>query len=196
MTEADRVEFVTLLRGLAETLSKTLTGGQIVGYWEALKDLPIADLRIGFGRALKTAGQFLPVPAEIRAMSGEIPISSRAALAWEAVKRAVHEITAYGSVQFDDPTTNAAVRNLGGWVDLCSSDADEFNTWRRKEFERVYAVLAAGHITEDQARPLLGMHGFAPDGLFLTGLPPLPGTSKLIAEARSKQTARLAGSAR
>ena len=154
MTDED--QFETLLRALFETFGQTPTAGQILGYRMAMDDVPIEDLERGVRRAMRDS-KFLPKPVELRELAGVISLSARAALAWSAAKKAVHSIGSYGSVDFEDPTINAVIRNMGGWKEFCGRDADTFETFTRKDFERIYQLFAAGQVGE-MGRYLTGIH--------------------------------------
>jgi hypothetical protein len=59
-------------------------------------------------------------------------------------------------VDFDDKVINATVRGLGGWDALCVrfSEGVEKETWIRKDFTRIYAVMAKRPLSEEQLSPL------------------------------------------
>lgn len=141
--------FSTLLRALFETFTVTPTSGQIMGYRMALDDIPMADLELGIRRAMATC-KFLPKPVELRELCGVLTVQARAALAWAAAKKAVHAVSAYGSVDFEDPVINAVIHNLGGWKDFCGRDADTFESFTRKDFERLYTIFAANGVDEER----------------------------------------------
>ena len=162
--------FMALLRALFETFGVQPTQGQILGYRMALDGLDVADVEQGIGRAIREL-KFMPKPAELRELAGVMPAPTRAILAWGAVKKAVHALSAYGSPDFDDPVINATTRNMGGWVRLCGRDASEFDTWVRKDFERIYvSMLTGGVLPGELMRPLAGIHEGETQKV-VTGLP-------------------------
>lgn len=171
MTNEDRIE--TLLRALFETFGETPTAGQILGYRLAFEGLGHDAVEQAVGRALRER-KFLPRPSELRELAGEMTAATRAVIAWEVVRKAVHALGAYRSPDFDDPIVNATIRNMGGWVDFCGRDADDFQTWVRKDFERIYRQLAekAGELGADTTKALAGIHGEAPRRVKV-GLPPV-----------------------
>lgn len=175
----DEDRFEALLRALFETFGQEPTPGQILGYRLALDSLPIAELELGIARAMRSL-KFLPKPVELRALAGVMATDTRAILAWGVVKQTVHRLSAYGSPDFDDPVINAAIRNMGGWIRLCNSPAEEFDTWVRKDFERIYAHLSVNGVSADQGRALAGIHDEAPKRV-VTGLPPVDGQKRLEA---------------
>lgn len=158
MTQADRPRFLAALGALAVATGTPLDEARSRAYWMALDDLPIEAIERAVRSALRSA-RFFPRPVELREACGDIPPAGRAAIAFEAVRRAIREQGAYRSVAFDDPLVNATVRNLGGWPRLCGQTKDELDKWTRKDFERVYAALAAVPALEPQATAYLtGIH--------------------------------------
>lgn len=65
MTDADRSVFLTLLQRLALTFSHPIDDGTLIAYFDALKDLEVADLDAA-ARHHCQRGKFWPVPAELR----------------------------------------------------------------------------------------------------------------------------------
>jgi hypothetical protein len=145
-----------LLRALFETFGITPTAGQIMGYRMALDDVPMSDIERGIRKAMRDS-KFMPKPVELRELSGEMPWTTKAALAWGAVKKAIHSHGAYACVDFADPAINAVIRNMGGWVELCGRDAATFETFTRKDFERIYLLLAPGGVDRGAGAYLRGI---------------------------------------
>lgn len=127
------------------------------GYWMGLQDLPLTDVQMAVGRALRQGGEFMPKPATLREMSGEATPAARAIHAWVAVKLAISRVGAYQSVQFDDPIATHVVRMLGGWTRLCSTDSEELGKWVSQRFTRLYEdVCTSGRMPENEV--LRGLH--------------------------------------
>jgi hypothetical protein len=168
-----------------ETFGVTPTPGQVLGYQMGLEGLPLEDIERAVARALRER-KFMPKPSELRELAGEMTPETRAVIAWSAVKRAVHSVGAYGCPDFDDPVVNATVRNMGGWVELCGRDADTFETFTRKDFERVYRRLYdVAESLGDRAAPLRGIFD-QPAVRIKVGLPPLTQAPQLQAMAGGK----------
>lgn len=162
--------FDVLLRALFETFGQTPTAGQLMGYRMALDDIDPADLEKGIRRAMNEL-KFLPKPVELRELSGEMSMATRAALAWGAAKKAVHSLSAYSSPDFEDPVINAVIRNMGGWVDFCGRDAETFETFTRKDFERIYQSFGSYGVSAEMAAPLRGIHSEEREKRVLVGYP-------------------------
>lgn len=76
-------------------------------------------------------GQWSPKPADIvRLLAGTQ--ADRSLMAWGKVYDAMRHVGAYGSVAFDDPAIAPAIVDIGGWVAICRSDADELPHLQRR----------------------------------------------------------------
>lgn len=157
MTDAEEKRFTTLIRALVESFGAKYTDGMLMGYRLGLDGIPLEDIERGVQRALKEC-KFMPKPVELRDMSGVTPLAVKAALAWTAVKKAVHSLSAYGSPDFEDPVVNAVIRNMGGWVQFCGRDSDTFETFTRKDFERLFVLFAPNGVSQAAGQHLVGIH--------------------------------------
>lgn len=184
MAEAEKKKrFSEAMTALASTFGVEASKPWMQGMWFGLNDLPLEDLRRAVTRAIREL-RHIPRPVELRALAGQMADSDRAVLAWGAVQCAVGRYGKYRSVDFDDPLINAAIRNMGGWVSLCSKDVEEFGKWARKDFEKIYSTLATTGVPEEAAQYLAGIAeqqntaaGFeVPKPVIVsTGLPPHAG---------------------
>lgn len=157
MTDAELEKFAETMNSLGATFGVEPTRPWLHGYWLALKDLNLDDFQQGAARALATCKR-MPVPADLREMSGAQTVAAGALVAWEEVRKAIRRHGAYESVDFG-PLVNAVVRNMGGWVSLCGLETAELDKWTRKEFERIYATVAAqGPVHEERGKYLTGIH--------------------------------------
>ena len=85
---------------------------------------------------------------------------ARVDAAWRSLCLAIDRFGASRSVNFRDALINAAVRHLGGWEFACQKSVDDFETWYRKDFARVYTTLleqgcpieAAGYLVGETER--------------------------------------------
>jgi hypothetical protein len=182
MVERDRKRFAELLQALSTTLvnGRELSRAMLLGYWIALRDLSLEDFERGCEKALRTC-RVMPSPAELLELAGVMSATMRAALAWDALKRALRTGGSWRSVDFDDPAINATVRNLGGWARLCGLQSEELDKWTRREFERLYAGFVDHGVPSDMGVYLAGgfeisnsASGFAvePPMRITTGVPP------------------------
>lgn len=156
MEASDRNEFSTVMRLLAATYDKEATMDVIEAYWGALKDLPLADIQHA-SQTARMRMEWMPRPAHLRKLAGDVEPDHRAAIAWQAVRQALSQHGTYQSVNFDDPVINATIRNLGGWVELGQKDEKDFEVWTRKEFERIYQAIYSSGVTEEAAAYLVGI---------------------------------------
>lgn len=166
MTPKNRERLGQLVVMLAEAFRQTASKHTLAAYELGLMDLPLEDCERIVVRAIREC-KFMPSVSELREMLGAGSMSHKdaAVLAWDCFERAVVRHGGYSTVLFEDPAINATVRQLGGWERCCGMPAEEFDTWLRKDFERIYAVHArTGRGSDD---PLLGM--FARDNLQLVG---------------------------
>jgi hypothetical protein len=129
-------------------------------YRDALDGLTPEQLQQGVSRAIREL-KWLPKPAEIRELagiSGPRVLARQIADAWEAVCKAMRQHDYTTSVDFG-PLVNAVLRNMGGWsgdTGACHWTIAEIETWKRKEFERLYEAFAAGDQSALRGEPLAG----------------------------------------
>lgn len=140
---------------LAEAFGRKATKATFAAYEHGLGglDLPAID------RAVKTAlrtCKFMPSPAELRELAGEIRIEDRAIHAWMAFEKAVCTIGHVRGVDFDDAVINATVRSLGGWDRCCQLEGNEFDVFLRKRFIDAYVALTRSGVGDEQGAALEG----------------------------------------
>ena len=153
----DAIRFAELIAGLSATFGKEADRPLLIGYEMALDDLPIQNVALAVGRAIREC-EYMPTGARLRELAGVVPLESRAAIAWGCLRKAIATHGAYRSICFDDTAINATVRNLGGWERICGTEAgDEFEKWLRKEFERVYVGFCKLGCSPEMAGPLVGI---------------------------------------
>jgi hypothetical protein len=141
MHTMQRAEFVLVIQALAATYSRDATEAMLTGYWMGLEDVDLAGVKRAAAAAMHHS-RFMPTVAELRELSGEMPVTTRAAVAWQAVRQAVCRYGYYDSVRFDDPVVTAALRNgWGGWIQFDEALERDEEKWIRKEFERLYVAL-------------------------------------------------------
>jgi len=184
MRAGEREQFTTIIAALAATFGREVSEALYTGYWLGLQDLSLVDLKRAAGRAM-TERHFMPVPAELRELAGELRPEDRAVKAWAAVQQARRGHDYYDTILFDDPLTTATVRHLWhDWMQFTLAAEAEKEHWLRKEFERVYLALMRSGIAQSDAAPLLGYYEqenrlyaqpAAPPLVIACGLPALPG---------------------
>jgi len=84
-------------------------------------------------------------------------LDTKAMLAYDKVIKAIHDVDAYGSPQFDDKVIHAVIERLGGWVKACSI-LDTEKKWWRKDFELAYKQYDGMRDRIDAPKHLAGIH--------------------------------------
>ena len=162
MTKKDMKPLAEILDFLAEGLGTEMTAVKHRFYYAALSDLTIEDIKLAANRIARTA-TFFPKPAEFR----EHIIGDKDTMAIEAWVKAHKSINMYQSVQFDDPVIHSTIEAMGGWVKFCQSEGYSDETWKRKDFEKIY-------------KSLVGVARESP--LYLTGLTELENNARGLNE--------------
>jgi hypothetical protein len=169
---------------LGESYGRQITTTTIQAYEMGLAGLPIVSIERAVQRAV-TERKFMPTPAELRELSGELLPQDRAIRAWDAAMKAVASDGYYRSVDFDDKCVNATIHSMGGWMRFNERLDEEEEKWLRKEFSDLYVSFLRGGISQESASYLIGYHehenwmngyhdAFKPPALIVTGLPALP----------------------
>jgi hypothetical protein len=130
-----------------------------------------------------------PTPAGVRRYAGAAGLTDeqRAQAAWRVVRSAVARYGAYYAISFDDQIIHAAIRSIGGWVNLCNTQHDELQ-WKAKQFVDAYVNVARSGIGE--FHPIAGLLTNQPEPVQITtGLLP---HSAMKAIAQTKPAARFA----
>lgn len=152
-------KFIELIQALASAFRQEIDEPMLLAYWIALDDVPTSDIERAVRVAIRES-KFMPPAAELRqAATGAIPSDHLARLAWEDVRRAMMVAGYYRSVDFEDKTINATIRNMGGWVRLCEIEDDRAMAFERQRFEKTYvAFLRSGAASSNSTRGLGGMY--------------------------------------
>lgn len=171
MATVDHDVHDTGIAALFELHGKEISPVLLGLYWEALRDLTPAQFREATGRALREC-KFLPKPAELRELAGN-GSAARALIAWDAVRAALRKYSYTTSVDFG-PLVNAVIRSMGGWYALDDMATSELDVWGKKEFERVYALLAVKDPAALNGALHRGAFGGVPVRIAIDGvMPPL-----------------------
>ncbi len=146
--------FREMMMILGEIHDRKITGLILDIYWKVLEPFHDDQCLQAFSTLLKTM-KFFPKPAEFLELL-EARKEDEATAAWMVVVNAVRRIGNYQSVAFPDPVTHSAIEAMGGRVNLGLVEEKDL-TWKRREFERLYQVLARnGH--NGHPRYLPGIH--------------------------------------
>lgn len=151
MTDVER--FRNAIQALADSYRQKSTPGMFHGYRMGLAGLSIDAIERACAIALQKC-KFMPVPAELRELSGTGGESydSMAERAFHVLDRAVSTLGGDASVNFQDGAINAAVRLLGGWQKCCDQPREEFEKWYRKDFLKTYVGICRNGASEDLRR--------------------------------------------
>lgn len=152
----DEPKVLDALTALAAVYGKPMSEAWYGGYCIGLRGLTPDQVERAVALAMER-NKFMPTPAELRELAGEMKSGDRAIHAWIAFERAVASVGAYRSVDFDDPTLNATIRSLGGWVACCDMPATEFDTFLRQRFLKSYESLYATGVGTEEGSALMGI---------------------------------------
>jgi hypothetical protein len=155
MTTSDNTEFRNRLVALAEVFDAKIAATRQALYFEALRDLPFERVVYALSQAVRVC-KFFPKPAELRALAvGDLEDATEAA--WMAFKGAMARAGAYRSLATSNAALGEAIVTVfGSWPAACALElSPEMWTAKRKEFGRVYRVLAGRSL--DGARYLAGI---------------------------------------
>lgn len=145
----------TVLETLGEYFRSPLTVPAARAYAMGLEDLTDEQLQRAAKQAIKEC-KFMPTAAELLTFAGAArDLDFEALTAWTAVRRAVDEHDHPHSVDFG-VLVNAAVRAVGGWQYLCDAPLNDLDVWARKEFLRVFPLLAAKDLATLEGEPHRG----------------------------------------
>lgn len=186
-------DLAIIVEGLAAMFRTEVTKALLEGYWLGLSDLDYEEVKRAAVDAIRTC-RFMPTVSELRErIHGSL--AERAVIAWQEVSKAIECVGAYQTVVFEDPVSNAAVSNVGGWQRLCESSADELDRFIRRDFERAYQAIAshgggsvAAHLGIVDRENSGNGYTSRPQVKVLTSLPQLPNQRRL-SDARAGGTA-------
>ena len=154
MTNQDRAAFGRMMFALGDTFHEPVTELRVEAYFDALRDLPIADVLVA-GRAAIRDARFFPRPIELREhLDGKV--EDQAELAWVAVQREVRRVGYTGTPTWpDEATRRAAMELYGGWTALCeclpATGPEMLGT--AKLFKAIFAAHARRDVREQIALP-------------------------------------------
>lgn len=142
MLEADKREFVEVLKAVLDLYGKEASAPVLRLWWAALEQFSIEEVRHGLTRFVRSAdsGSFAPKPADIIRMI-EGSAGDRGMIAWGKVQEAFGRVGGWKSVAFDDPIIHVIIDDMGGWPKLCSTEGDEM-PFRSAEFAKRYRAYA------------------------------------------------------
>lgn len=154
---------------------------------DALSDLPPEAFELALRRFNRESTDY-PTPAAVRRFAGAAGLTDqqRAITAWQSVRSSVLKYGAYYAIEFDDPIIHAAIRGIGGWVNLCNTPHDEMQ-WKQRAFCEQYLSVCSSGVGD--LRPLSGLLDHQPQQQITTGLLPHYGVKALIDHRTSQREA-------
>lgn len=148
MDANDKQAFAECMQGLASSYRQEIDKPYLQMMFVALSDLTIEQVQHAVIKSMRTC-KFMPTAAELR----ENAIGTgNVHLAWLTLCRTIERFGYHHSVDFEDKAINACVRGLGGWEELCSTPAAEFDRFILPKFERMYKSFSSGPIGEHGGR--------------------------------------------
>lgn len=148
MKKEDFEQFSDLWSGAFDQYGKTATQSGIMIAFRVLYQYEWRQVQNAIIEYLgdENRGKWLIKPAEVVAIIHQGPES-----AWNEFMYKLGRVGPYQDPVFNDPSVNAGVRALGGWVQCNAMSEDELES-RRAEFAAGYADA-----NEHSARPVLGL---------------------------------------
>ena len=181
----------TSLAALGATFNRQIDATVADAYSIGLEGLTAAEVSRACAAALRKC-KFMPAPSELRALSGRAELRDlkhEAALAWDAVRKAIDRVDYTVALIDFGPHVNAVVRQLGGWDALCTAKLHDLDVWKRKEFERQYEVFAEKEIG-DIGAPLEGDWKTGHRVISIAGIPSQPAPKGLPPKDANPDAAR------
>jgi hypothetical protein len=133
MNASDRKDFAELLASAMAFYRQDLSTFALSVWWEACQGFSMEQLRKALTQHAMDPerGQFAPKPADlVRLLHGTQ--TDRSLVAWGHVLAAISRCGMYGSPDFQDQATVAAIIDIGGWPAVCQTDIDELPHLQRR----------------------------------------------------------------
>ncbi len=145
MVPADGDRFLAAISTLQEVFGKILSDPVLKIYSETLKSYSIEEVENAISQAIGKL-KYFPKPAElIEFMGGNV--SDKAEVECAKAFRAISAVGSYESVCFDDPITQAVIKQgFGGWVKFCTETMEADKHFRKKDFVKLYASFSRSNM--------------------------------------------------
>ena len=144
MTDANALDFGRLMHALGQTFNEPVSAIRSEAYFDALRDLDIAQVQQAVRQSLASC-RFFPRPVELR----DLVLGTahdHADAAWGEVLREVRRVGYTGTPAFADERVQRAVRETwGSWSRLCQTlpaEGPELIGWI-KQFKATYQSLSS-----------------------------------------------------
>ena len=138
MQPTDRAKFLDALQGVYAMYRVELSEAVIAIWLQAMHGYELPAIVDAFGRHCMNpdTGQFLPKPADVVKMLHGTTLDS-GQQAWVKALRGMQAVGSYETVCFDDPSINAVLYDMGGWVEFGRMTERDL-PFRQKEFVERY----------------------------------------------------------
>lgn len=181
MTNDDDAAFAAELIAVAELYDRAMSPAAIALYFEALRELDLADIRRALRRYVRSGPPFMPKPADVFRLLGH-GHEDMAIEAWGRVRAAMSSVGRYRSVDFG-PAANAAVMDAGGWIRVCETPTDRLG-YVEAAFKKAVAAYIAAGVPDGRGAPLVGIEDLDRQRCGLQAGPPVrrlpPGTQRAL----------------
>lgn len=159
MNQAEKHDFYALVADALGYWKQDVSEFALQVWWNGCQPFEFQDV----SRALSQhatdpdKGQFAPKVADIVRILGGTK-TDRSLREWGRVHEAMSRIGAYTDVDFQDPATHAAIRDMGGWPKLCRTETDQLSylqhrfceLYRAYDGREVEQILLAGDRSPDE----------------------------------------------
>ncbi len=157
MDRSESERFGMSIAALAAAFNREIDQATLQAYRWGTDGMTVEAIERACIQAIRES-KFMPTPAELRELGGEISQKSIGLLAWESFTQADRKHGSYTSVDFDDRTINAVIRNLGGWLEITLLEGEEYYKWLRHRFIDAYEKLSRLNLSGEIVGPLIGIH--------------------------------------
>lgn len=128
MRNEDHPKFAALIADALGFWKQDISEFGLSVWWQGCKNYSLEDVSKALSQHATDPdrGQFAPKVADIVRILGGTK-SDRSLLEWGRVHAAMSDVGAYQDVDFGDPSTHAAIRDMGGWPKLCRTETDQLS---------------------------------------------------------------------
>jgi hypothetical protein len=157
VNQSDRLPFGELLTAAMAFYKQDVSAFALDVWWQACQPYSMEQVRKALtAHAMDPErGQFAPKPADlVRLLHGTQ--TDRSLMAWGQVLSAISRVGMYGSPDFQDQATVAAIIDIGGWPAICQTEIDELPHLQRR-FCASHKVYTARPEAIEATR-LVGLH--------------------------------------
>lgn len=142
MHEHEINEFAQVWSDAWSLYGKEVTPGILDLCFNALQRFELRDIRRALSAHVNNTehGVYAPKPADVvKFLEGDT--KTKSLTAWSKVEKAIRHIGPWQSIVLDDPTAQAVIAEMGGWIDLCKVTEKEL-PFKCNEFVKRYEGYA------------------------------------------------------